>query len=527
MARSLLVLTMFFNPPLAPRLAAPLLASLLLASTVAGCRTKPSVDTAAAGSGSSGGSGLPVSTPSVAPKTGALAAQQGPVQLTDAEIVSRFEANAFRKGLRPTAKDALMLSEDQRVITLFAGDQLLARRAGALAVAKGCSVSTEQARAAMQSDPEAGRLFALDAAGRKAAFAPYNLLTMETLEAVFVDELLRKCLEEKLAAGFDEATLRARVLAEKETIEMQLASIRLPMEAGRLSAVLTTRAPEIEKRYAETSDQHWLPPRRRISLVRQPKPADPAALEALKEQMRGWREAASASPEAFAATATAHSADASASAGGSYGLVTQAQMPLVFTTPVGETTALFESETDLMFARVEEQSAPERRPLDDGMRSEIAATLARESGPTDKEKALAATVQQAMARGGAALEAIKSEKGVVLAMPKPFRRTTGGMVPGVGPNPALSAQLFTTLFKPGDTFPEPYFTGYGLVVVKLIARVTPTEAEIATALSEQREETAAIEAREQVDALLAAESAKPVVMVEPISALLRAFASAK
>ena len=64
-------------------------------------------------------------------------------------------------------------------------------------------------------------------------------------------------------------------------------------------------------------------------------------------------------------------------------------------------------------------------------------------------------------------------------------------------------------------------------MVKLIARVTPTEAEIATALSEQREETAAIEAREQVDALLAADSAKPVVIVEPISALLRAFATAK
>jgi hypothetical protein len=516
---------MFFNPSLSPRLAAPLLASLLLAATVAGCRTKPVAEPAASGSGS--GTGLPVSAPAVAPKTGTLAAQQGPVQLTDAEVVARFEANAFRKGLRPTAKDALMLADDQRVIRLFAGDQLVARRAGALAEAKGCSVSAEQARAAMQSEPEVSRLFALDAAGQQAAFAPYNMLSMETLETVFADELLRKCLEEKLAAGLDEPTLRARVLAERETIEMQFASVRLPLEAGRLSAVLTTRAADIEKRYAETSDQHWLPPRRRISLVRQPKPADTAALEALKEQMRGWREGASASPEAFAATAIAHSADASASSGGRYGLVTETQMPLVFTTPVGATTALFESETDLMFARVEEQTAPERRPLDDGMRSEIAATLARESGPTDKEKALAATVQQAMVRGGVALEAIKSEKGVVLAMPKPFRRTATGMVPGVGPNPALSAQLFAMLSKPGDTFPEPYFTGYGLVVVKLIARVTPTESEIATALAEQREETAAIEAREQVDALLAADSAKPVVMVEPISALLRAFATAK
>jgi hypothetical protein len=161
------------------------------------------------------------------------------------------------------------------------------------------------------------------------------------------------------------------------------------------------------------------------------------------------------------------------------------------------------------------------------MRSEIAATLARESGPTDKEKALAATVQQAMVRGGATLEAIKGEKGVVLAMPKPFRRTAGGMVPGVGVNPALSERLFASLVKPEDSFPEPYFTGYGLVVVKLIARVTPTESEIATALADQREETAAIEAREQVDALLAADSAKPVVIVEPISALLRAFATAK
>ena len=514
---------MFFNPPLALRRAAPLLTSLLLAATVAACRTTPNPEPAAAGSGS----GLPVATPQPSPKTGALAAQQGTVQLTDAEVLARFEANAFRKGLRPTPKDALMLAEDQRIITLFAGDQLLARRAGALAVAKGCSVSADQARAAMKGEPETARLFALDAAGQKAAFAPYSLLSLETLEAVFTDELLRKCLEEKLAAGFDEATLRTRVLIERETLEMQFASIRLPLEAGRLSAVLTTRAPEIEKRYAETSDQHWLPPRRRISLVRQPKPAETAALEALKEQMRGWREAASASPEAFAATAKAHSADASAPVGGSYGLVTQAQMPLVFSTPVGETTALFESETDLMFARVEEQTAPERRPLDDGMRSEIAAMLARESGPTDKETALAAQVQQAMLRGGAALEAIKNEKGVVIATPKPFRRSANGMVPGVGPNPALSDRLFASLTKPGDIFPEPYFTGYGLVVVKLIARVTPTEAEIAKVLSEQREETAAIEAREQVDALLAADSAKPVVIVEPISALLRAFATAK
>jgi hypothetical protein len=101
------------------------------------------------------------------------------------------------------------------------------------------------------------------------------------------------------------------------------------------------------------------------------------------------------------------------------------------------------------------------------------------------------------------------------------------MVPGVGPNPALSQRLFATLAKPGDTFSEPYFTGYGLLVVKLISRVTPTDAEVATALTEQREETAAIEAREQVDALLGAETAKPEILVEPISALLRAFAAAK
>lgn len=514
---------MFFNPSLSPHLAAPLLASLLVAATVAGCRTKPSVEPATSGSGS--GSGHEVSAP--APRADAVAARQGALQLTAAEVVARFEANAFRKGLRPTAKDALMLADDQRVIRLFAGDQLMARRAGALAEAKGCSVSAEQARAAMQSEPEVSRLFAIDAAGQQAAFAPYHLLSMQVLETVFADELLRKCLEERLAAGLDDATLRARVVAERETLEMQFASIRLPLEAGRLSAVLTTRAAEIDTRYAETSDQHWLPPRRRISLVRQPKPAEAAALEALKEQMRGWREAAAASPAAFAATATAHSADASASSGGRYGLVTETQMPLVFTTPVGETTALFESDTDLIFARVEEQTAPERRPLDDGMRSEIAATLARESGPTDKEKALAAQVQQAMVRGGAALEAIKGERGVVLATPKPFRRTAGGMVPGVGPNPALSKRLFASLEKPGDTFPEPYFTGYGLVVVRLIARVTPTEAEIATALADQREETAAIEAREQVEALLAANSSKPVVFVEAISALLRASAKAK
>jgi hypothetical protein len=57
--------------------------------------------------------------------------------------------------------------------------------------------------------------------------------------------------------------------------------------------------------------------------------------------------------------------------------------------------------------------------------------------------------------------------------------------------------------------------------------VTPTESEIATALADQREETAAIEAREQLEALLAADSSKPVVEVEPVAALLRAFATAK
>lgn len=512
---------MIFNPPTLPPLRAPLLAALLLMAATTGCRTKPPAESATEASGS----GAAVAPPE--PPTAAIvAAEQGDLKLTAAEVVARFEANAFRKGLRPTAKDALMLSEDQRVIRLFAGDQLLARRAGQVASAKGCSVTPEQARQAMQTDPETARLFALDEAGRKQAFASFHLLSMEVLEAVFTDELLRKCAEEKIAAGLDEATLRNRVLAEKETIEIQLASIRLPLEAGRLSNVLTTRAADIEKRYAAESDQHWLPPRSRISLVRVPKPGDAAALEALKEQMRGWREEASASAAAFAAVAKAHSADASASNGGAYGMVTETQMPLVFSTPVGETTALFESESDLMFARVEERSAPERRPLDDGMRSEIAATLARESGPTDKEKALAAKVQEAMVRGGAALGALKSEAGVVLATPKPFRRSANGMVPGVGPNPALSDRLFADLRKPGDLFAEPYFTGYGLVVVKLVSRSTPTEAEIATALSEQREETAAIEAREQFEALLAADSAPQVILVEPISDILRGFAKA-
>lgn len=513
----LAVLVMFFNPPSLITLRAPLLL-LLLASLAFGCRTGEPASKEAEGSGSAAVS-APGQAPAAAPAV--VAAEQGELKLTDAEVVARFEANAFRKGLRPTSKDALMLAEDQRVIKLFAGDQLLARRAGQLAVAKGCIVSPEQARQAMQTDPETARLFALDEAGRKQAFASFHLLSMEVLEAVFTDELLRKCLEEKIAAGADEATLRTRVLKERETLEMQLASIRLPLEAGRLSNVLTTRTADIEKRYAAESDQHWLPPRSRISLVRVPKPADKSALESLKEQMRGWREQAAAGPAAFAEIAKARSADASASSGGVYGLVTQTQMPLVFSTPVGETTALFESETDLMFARVEERAAPERRPLDDNMRSEIAATLARESGPTEKEKALAAKVQQAMARGGTALDAVKSENGVVLAMPKPFRRTANGMVPGVGPNPALSDRLFADLKKAGDLFPEPYFTGYGLVVVKLINRSTPTEAEIATALSAQREEIAAIEAREQVDAILDAETTKPVILVEPIAALLR------
>lgn len=510
---------MFFNPPSLAALCAPLL--LILAGSTAACRSGQPASEKSDGSGSGSAA---VAAPSSVPEV--VAAEQGALKLTDAEVVARFEANAFRKGLRPSPKDAMMLAEDQRVIRLFAGDQLAARRAGQLATAKGCSISPEQARQAMQTDPETARLFALDEAGRKQAFASFHLLSMEVLEAVFTDELLRKCLEEKIAAGLDDATLRTRVLIERETLEMQLASIRLPLEAGRLSNVLTTRAPDIEKRYEAESDQHWMPPRSRISLVRVPKPADATALETLKEQMRGWREQAAASPAAFAEIAKAHSADASAASGGVYGLVTETQMPLVFTTPVGETTALFESETDLMFARVEERTPPERRPLDDNMRSEIAATLAREAGPTDKEKALAAKVQQAMVRGGAALEALKSEAGVVIATPKPFRRTANGMVPGVGPNPALSDRLFADLRKPGDLFAEPYFTGYGLVVVKLLSRTTPTEAEIATAIAEQREETAAIEAREQVDAMLAKETARPVIRVGPIAAVLRRVGTA-
>lgn len=507
---------MHFNPPLPRILRSGLLSALLL--TAVGCRTTPAHSDAAPVEGSGSGAAAQPAAP-----VATVVVEVDGLRLTDRDIVARFEANAFRKGLRPTPKDAVSLAEDQRVIRLFAADQVAALRVGKLAASRGCAVSPEQARQALEADTEGSRLFKGGEAGRKEALRPYRLLTMEVLEQVVADDLLRKCLEERIAASLDEPTLRRRVLIERELLEVELASIRLPLEAGRLSNVLTTRAADIEKRYAEVSDQHWLPPRTEVSVVRIPKPADAAALDALKEQMRGWREQAAASAEAFAAIAKAHSADASAQAGGVFGPVSENQMPLAFSTPVGETTPLFESETDLLFARVERRLPPERRPLDDAMRSEIAATLAREAGPTDKERALALQVQAAMKSGGKELDALKRERGVTFATPKPFRRTANGMVPGVGPNLALSDRLFADLKMPGDMFAEPYFSGFGLVVVRLVSRSTPTDAEIATAVTEQREETAGLEAREQVDALLAGDKAQPEIKIEPISVLLRSF----
>jgi peptidyl-prolyl cis-trans isomerase D len=219
-------------------------------------------------------------------------------------------------------------------------------------------------------------------------------------------------------------------------------------------------------------------------------PGDEAAKQAARERIDGIRKRIEAG-EDFAAVAKEASEDpATKDAGGDLGLVTRGSVvkPLedaAFAQAPGALGEAVESPQGWHVLKVEEHRPARVVPFEEAQ-AQVAAELAREDAAAGAARAHADQLAEAV-RGGKSLVDAAREAGVEILRLDPLRRRPDGYVPQIGAAPELVAAAFTlTEAAPSD--PTVHKVGDDVwVLIQLLERKSPSDAEIAEALPATRE----------------------------------------
>jgi hypothetical protein len=496
-----------------------LLLALLAAVAASACRTSGPAPAPPATEAPGGAAPPPGAPPSTA--AGALL---GPASLSARELIARIEWRAYQQGIHPRRKEALDLATDGRTLYQTSANIVRERAAAELARQRGCNPTADEFKQEVARRPAAAELFGLTPEQRQERFSRYQLLDMQTAEAAITDDLLRFCLIQKLSDALTPKDFHAEWIRATDFMVATLAVVRLPVPFETLDRIERERASDIDAYYRENPTEFWVPPQTRISLLRIN--AAPSVgrdtLRRIDEQMRQWRDEIAANPARFEELARLHSNDASAPRGGDFGWVTQEQYRDAFTLPVGELSQPIRRPLSIDLIKVHERRGVRRKPLDGPLRREIAAILARSSGPSEAETALAAQVLEAFNKGEAFIGPLRSTKGVEVVETPVFGRERNGMVPGVGPRPELNAFLFDSLRAEGAVTPRPFWAGREFVVAKAISRNLPDPQQWTEGSGDfSRAQAPAIAGdrmRDLIDAL-----GQPEVNTDALAELLRQF----
>jgi peptidyl-prolyl cis-trans isomerase D len=218
-------------------------------------------------------------------------------------------------------------------------------------------------------------------------------------------------------------------------------------------------------------------------------PGDDAAKQAARERIDALRERI-AGGEDFAAVAKETSDDAATKeSGGDLGFVTRGSVvkPLedaAFAQSPGALGEPVESPQGWHLLKVEEHRPARVVPFEEAQ-AQVAAELTREDAAAAAARARAEKLAEAV-RGGKSLVDAAREAGVDILRLDPLRRRPDGYVPQVGAAPDVLAAAFT-LGEAAPSDPTVHTVDDVLVLIQLLERKSPSDAEVAEALPATRE----------------------------------------
>jgi peptidyl-prolyl cis-trans isomerase D len=219
-------------------------------------------------------------------------------------------------------------------------------------------------------------------------------------------------------------------------------------------------------------------------------PGDEAAKQAARERIEALRGRIDGG-EDFAAVAKEASEDpATKEAGGDLGFLTRGSVvkPLedaAFAQAPGALGEAVESPQGWHLLKVEEHRPARVVPFEEAQ-AQVAADLTREDAAAAAGRARADKLAEAVRSGKSLVDAAREADAEILRL-DPLRRRPDGYVPQIGAAPDLVAAAFTlTESAPSD--PTVHAVGDDQwVLIQLLERKSPTEAEIAEALPATRE----------------------------------------
>lgn len=300
------------------------------------------------------------------------------------------------------------------------------------------------------------------------------------------------------SAAVSDAEARDAVRYQLE--EVKIAAVKLdgrrmppdlvvPEEAAQ--ALLAKDPERVRKSYESRKSSFDRPEQARVRhILARFDPGDEAAKQAARERIDAIRKRIEAG-EDFAAVAKEASEDtATKESGGDLGFVSRGAVvkaieDAAFAQAPGALGEVIESPQGFHLLRVEEHRPARVVPFEEAQ-AQVAAELAREDAAVAVARARAEKLSQAVKDGQSLVDAARAE-GLEILRPDALRRRPDGYVPQIGGAPELVAAAFTlSPEKPSD--PTIHSADENVfVLIQLLERKSPTDAEIEQALAPTRE----------------------------------------
>jgi peptidyl-prolyl cis-trans isomerase D len=317
----------------------------------------------------------------------------------------------------------------------------------------------------------------------------------ERLRSDLIAEKTARLIRQSAAVSDAEARDAVRYQLEEVTIAaVKLdgrsvpAGLELPPDAAQ---ALIQKDPErVRKSYDERKSEFDRPEQVHLRhiLVRfdakdeASKTAARGRIDALRERIEGGADFAAVAKEASEDPATKEG-------GGDLGLVSRGGVvkPLedaAFAQEPGTLGQVVESPLGFHLLRVESRATARVVPFEEAQ-AQVAADLTRQDAAAAVARSKAEELSKAVSEGKDLIE-VARKQGLEIVRPDPIRRRPDGYVPQIGAAPELVSAAFTlTPEKPAD--PRIHSADENVfVLIQLLERKSPTEAEIAEALEPTR-----------------------------------------
>jgi peptidyl-prolyl cis-trans isomerase D len=395
----------------------------------------------------------------------------------------QFDATQARSFLIESAGNTLLRSG----LLAWQGEQM------------GLTVSDAEVRAFLRTSGFADESGQLDRDGIT-AYAEQNFGSLRRFQERLRSDLLAEKTAQLIRGSASVSDGEVRDAIRYQLDEAKIAAVRfdgrqpageleVPEEAG--AALLAAEPERVFKRYEQRKAEFDRPERARVRhLLVAFDPEDAAAREEAEQRLAGVRERI-AGGEDFAEVAMDASDDAATkAAGGEIGWLTRGSVvpeidAAAFSQPPGELGEPVESTQGLHLILVEEREAASVVPFEEAQR-QVALDLARVDAGVAAARAQAESVAEAVAAGQNLVD-VARERGLSIIRPDPLRRRPDGYIQQIGVAPDVLTAAFT-LDPESPSDPTIHEAGDDVfVLIQLLERNTPTEAQVAESLASRRD----------------------------------------